>query len=65
MCTDLILKEKAVRWNADQAPPALREEIRAQDPRLASLVAAYSRGQANAFKARTFDREALARRGWR
>jgi xylose isomerase len=64
MRTYLILKDAAARWNADPEIQALRADLTAGDPALAPLLGPYSRQNASALKARTFDREALGRRGW-
>ena len=64
MRTYLILKQKAAAWNADAEIQALRQEIEAGDPALGALMGAYSRDKASGLKARSFDREALGRRGW-
>ena len=63
MRTYLILKEKAARWNADPEIQSLLKEIGADDPALTPLFGKYTPEKAAALKARTFDREALGRRG--
>jgi xylose isomerase len=60
MRTYLILKEKARQFAADTAIQALLGEIRGQAADVA--VGTYSRTQADALKARAFDRAALAAR---
>lgn len=59
----LILKEKAMQFNADPEIQALLTEINAADPTLAGLMGKYSAKKAKALQARMFDREALGGRG--
>jgi len=63
MRTYLVLKEKAARWNADQEIQALLAEINADDGRLTPHFGAYSAKKADALKAQSFDRAAIAARG--
>jgi xylose isomerase len=63
MRTYLILKEKAVRWNADAEIQALVKEINADDGAMAQFTGKYSPHKASALKAESFDRPALGRRG--
>lgn len=63
MRTYLILKEKAAQWNADQEIQALVAEINAEDGSMNQYFGKYSADKANALKAQTFDRSAIARRG--
>ena len=59
----LILKEKAQRFNADQAIQSLIGDINATDPALTPLLGKYSREKANALKNYAFDRVAISNRG--
>ena len=63
MRTYLILKEKARRFNADQAIQALLDEIRADEPGMAALGGGYTREKADGLKALAFDRVTLGKRG--
>jgi xylose isomerase len=63
MRTYLILKEKAECWNADREIQALVAEINADDGSMAQYFGKYSAQKAEALKAETFDRSALAGRG--
>jgi xylose isomerase len=63
MRTYLILKEKALGWNADPEIRALLEEIHSDDGSTASLMGGYSPDKANALKNHPFDRPALGKRG--
>lgn len=63
MRTYLILKEKAARWNEDPEIQALLAEINADDGSMAGYFGAYSAQKAEALKAHSFDRAALAKRG--
>jgi xylose isomerase len=65
MRTYLMLKEKAVQFNADKEIQALLAEINADDGSTAQFVGKYSAAKADALKASTFDRKALAARGLR
>lgn len=60
MRTYLILKEKAKRWRADAEIQALVSELSA-----AAEPVRYSTGHADALKAQSFDRVAIASRGLR
>jgi xylose isomerase len=63
MRTYLILKEKAAQFNADKEIQALIKAYKVQDAGLSKLTKKYSQKNAEALKAYTFDREALAERG--
>jgi xylose isomerase len=63
MRTYLILKEKAECWNADREIQELVAEINADDGSMAQYFGKYSRQKAEALKAETFDRFAIAARG--
>ncbi len=63
MRTYLILKEKALRWNADSEVQALLAEINADDGSLNYLNDGFSPEAVTRLKDETFDREALGRRG--
>ena len=65
MRTYLILKEKAVRFNADKEIQALLAEINHQDPAMAGYFGKYSAKKANDIKKQVFDRPALGARGMR
>jgi xylose isomerase len=60
MRTYLILKDKAARWRADAEIQALLQELSA-----AAEPAIHSAAHAEALKARSFDRAAIAARGLR
>jgi len=63
MRTYLVLKEKAVQWNADPEIQALLAEINADDGSTDSFKGTYSAEKATALKAASFDRVALGARG--
>jgi len=63
MRTYLILKEKAECWNADREIQELVAEINAEDSSMNPYFGKYSTEKANALKAQTFDRSAIAGRG--
>jgi xylose isomerase len=63
MRTYLILKEKAAQWNADPEIQALVAEINADDGSMNQYFGTYSSQKAEALRAETFDRSALAARG--
>jgi xylose isomerase len=63
MRTYLILKEKAVRFNADAEIQALLKELNADDGSTAAYTGSYSAEKAQALKVATFDRKALGSRG--
>jgi xylose isomerase len=63
MRTYLILKEKAVQWNADQEIQSIVAEINAEDPAMNPFFGKYSSEKANAIKAQAFDRSVVAERG--
>ncbi len=60
MRTYLILKEKAKQFAADREIQALLQQIRGEAADV--VIGTYSRANADALKARTFDREQLASR---
>ena len=59
----LVLKEKAMRFNADKEIKALLAEINADDGTMASYFGKYSASKAAALKSHAFDRVAIASRG--
>ncbi len=61
--TYLMLREKAAQFNADPEIQAILAEINAEDPALAAVFGKYSPEKAEAIKAHTFDRQAIAARG--
>jgi xylose isomerase len=63
MRTYLILKEKAAQWNADKGIQELVAEINADDGSMDQYFGKYSSEKANALRAESFDRSALAGRG--
>ncbi len=63
MRTYLILKEKAVQWNADKEIQSILAEINASDPAMDKYFGKYSSEKANSLKAQAFDRPAIAGRG--
>lgn len=63
MRTYLILKEKAVQWNADKEIQALVASINADDGAMDKFGGKYSAQKATALKAEQFDRAGLAGRG--
>ena len=63
MRTYLILKEKAARWNADPEIRDLLAEIHTDDGSMDQYFGKYSPQKAEALRAHSFDRTALARRG--
>jgi xylose isomerase len=63
MRTYLILKEKAEQWNADKEIQELVAEINADDGLMDQYFGTYSAEKADALKAQTFDRNAIAGRG--
>jgi len=63
MRTYLILKEKTAQWNADKEIQELVAEINADDGSMDQYFGKYSSGKANALRAESFDRSALAGRG--
>lgn len=65
MRTYLILKEKAAQFNEDKEIQALLEEINADDGSISPYFGKYSEEKANALKAQSFDRAAIAARGLR
>ncbi len=63
MRTYLILKEKAVQFNADKEVQALLTEINADDGSMRQYFGKYSSQKASALKEQSFDRVALGKRG--
>lgn len=63
MRTYLIMKEKAVQWNADAEIQSLIEEINADDGDTDDFKGQYTSKKAAALKAASFDRIALGKRG--
>ncbi|GMA15294.1 xylose isomerase (plasmid) [Deinococcus metallilatus] len=63
MRTYLMLKEKARQFDEDPEIQAALQAYRVDDEELARLTAKFSPENAEALKNRTFDREALGRRG--
>jgi xylose isomerase len=63
MRTYLILKEKAAQWNADKGIQELVAEINADDGSMDQYFGKYSSEKANALRAESFNRSALAGRG--
>lgn len=63
MRTYLILKEKAQQFNEDDAIQELLAQIRADDGSMDQYLGVYSKDKAEALKAHSFDRLAMARRG--
>ncbi|MGC1375275.1 MAG: xylose isomerase [Anaerolineales bacterium] len=63
MRTYMMLKEKAAQFNADKEIQAILAEVNADDGSTAQFVGKYSAAKADALKASTFDRNALATRG--
>jgi xylose isomerase len=63
MRTYLMLKEKARQFNADSEIQALLAEINADDGSMAPFQGKFSPAKAQALKAHSFDRAAIAARG--
>ena len=63
MRTYLLLKEKAAKWNSDKEIQAMLGEINYEDGNLAPYFGNYTSAKADAIKAHTFDRAAIASRG--
>ena len=63
MRTYLILKEKAVKWNADKEIQAIVAEINADDGSMNQYFGKYSTEKAKALKGQAFDRSVIAGRG--
>lgn len=63
MRTYLILKEKAMQFNADKEVQALLAEINADDGSMNQYFGKYSSEKANALKGQSFDRVAIGNRG--
>jgi xylose isomerase len=63
MRTYLILKEKAAQWNADKEIQSIVAEINADDGAMNQYFGQYSADKANALKAQSFSRNAIASRG--
>ena len=58
-----MLKEKAAQFNADPEIQALLAEINASDGSMDAYFGAYNPDKADALKAQSFDRPAIAARG--
>ncbi len=63
MRTYLILKEKAMQWNADKEIQSIVAEINANDGSMDQYFGKYSTAKANALKGQAFDRSTIASRG--
>ena len=63
MRTYLILKDKAVQFNADVEVQALLSEINSDDGSMNKYFGKYSTAKANYLKEQSFDRSAIGRRG--
>lgn len=63
MRTYLILKEKAVKWNADKEIQSIVAEINADDGSMNQYFGKYSTEKAKALKGQVFDRSVIAGRG--
>jgi xylose isomerase len=63
MRTYLVLKEKAVQFNADAEIQSLLAGINADDGAMALYFGKYSAEKATALKSQSFDRPAISRRG--
>lgn len=63
MRTYLIFKEKAEQFRQDQEIQGLLAQIKADDGSMNPYFGSYSREKANALKAQTFDRDAIAAKG--
>jgi xylose isomerase len=63
MRTYLILKEKAEKWNKDQEIQGILTELNSDQEKASPLLGVFSAEKAAKLKARTFDREALGKRG--
>ena len=63
MRTYLILKEKAAQWKVDPEIQALVHEINGDDGSMSQYFGAYSAQKAEALKAESLDRAAIAARG--
>ncbi|MCE7984847.1 MAG: xylose isomerase [Caldilinea sp. CFX5] len=63
MRTYLIFKEKAAQFRQDKEIQDLLAQIKADDGSMNPYFGAYSREKANALKAQSFDRDAIAAKG--
>jgi xylose isomerase len=63
MRTYLMLKEKAIEFNADKEIQALIDEINAVDPSLAPLFGKYTKEKAQSLKTHSFNRSLISSRG--
>ena len=63
MRTYLMLREKAVQWNADAEIQAILAEVNADDGSMAGYFGKYSAAKVVALKAQAFDLAAIAGRG--
>ena len=64
MRTYLILREKGARWNADSEIQAIVKDLSTHGETVSAYAGAYSHEKAAALNAATFDRVALAARGY-
>ena len=65
MHTYLILKEKAAQWNANPEIQTIILEINSDDGSMSQYFGKYSSEKADALKAQSFDRVAIAGRGFK
>jgi xylose isomerase len=63
MRTYLMLKDKASQFNTDKDIQAILAEIKIEDPVMQKFLGKYSSEKAEALKAQSFDRKAIASRG--
>ena len=61
--TYLMLKDKAAQFNADKEIQAILAEIKIEDPAMQKFLGKYTSDKAEALKAQSFDRKAIASRG--
>ncbi len=61
--TYLMLKDKAAQFNADKEIQALLAEVKTDDPAMEKFLGKYASEKAEALKAHSFDRKAIASRG--
>jgi xylose isomerase len=58
-----MLKDKAAKFNADKDIQAILAEIKVEDPAMQAYLGKYTSEKAQALKAQSFDRHAIASRG--
>jgi xylose isomerase len=63
MRTYLILKGKAAKWNQDPEIQTILAEINSDQDQISSILGPYNAVRAADILARSFDREALGKRG--